>query len=314
MGSASLTSGGGTWTITPTDNATTVIDPNNHSWEYGRDASRRIHYLKEPGGATTTYDYDDDGRLISVTRPLGDRTTYDYAPPEGDDRRAMLNVETATEYPRTGSDEAAANQTRVTRIGYGPANLPTSITTPDGATTLIKRDERGNPQSTTDPVGVTTTTLLRRARIAENLLRSAHGGCDLRLRPNRRTEGLSPQRQPPTGRQPTESTIAERSDSQVPAGSNTRLTVNKLDQVEAQVSGVSSTTMTYDAAQNIATRSVLVGTAPTGAPILSTTTYTIDEIGRVKLRVDNGLTTQYGFDPAGNLKTVIRPSTAAVHL
>jgi YD repeat-containing protein len=308
-----LTTGGGMWTITPSDNFTTVLDPNNHTWEYGRDANRRIHYLKEPGGATTTYDYDDDGRLTSVTRPLGDKTTYAYAPPADDDRRSMLNVETATEYPRTGSDEAAASQTRVTRVGYGPANLPTSITTPDGANTAIKRDERGNPQFTTDAVGVTTTTLY-----------DEHGL--LRTSSDPRT-GDATYEYVPTGVQKDYLFTGTTSDGtttygvdnrgnvqtiKTPAGTNTILTVNKLDQIEEEVSGVSSTTMTYDAAQNIATRSALAGTTPTGTPILSTTTYTIDEIGRVRLRVDNGLTTQYGFDPAGNLKTVTRPSAAGV--
>jgi YD repeat-containing protein len=262
-----LASGGGMWTITPTDNFTTVLDPNNHSWEYGRDASRRIHYLKEPGGATTTYDYDDDGRLTSVTRPLGDKTTYSYAPPADDDRRSMLNVETATEYPRTGSDEAAANQTRITRVGYGPANLPTSITTPDGANTAINRDERGNPQFTTDAVGVTTTTHY-----------DEHGL--LRTSSDPRT-GDATYDYVPTGVQKDYLFIGTTSDGtttygvdnrgnvetiKTPEGTNTILSVNKLDQIEKQVNGVSSTTMTYDAAQNLATRSALTGTTPAGTP------------------------------------------------
>jgi len=308
-----LNSGGGTWSITPSDDKTTVLDPNSHTWEYARDTDRRISSLKEPGGPTTGYGYDADGRLSSVTRPLGDKTMYGYDTAVGNDRRPMLNIKTATEYPRTGSDEAMAGMTRVTTVGYGPANLPTSITTPDGASTIIPRDPRGNARSITDAANVTTITGY-----------DEHGL--LKTSSDPRTGNMTYQ-YVPSGVQKDYLFTATTSDGmttyavdnrgnvktiQTPGANSTTLTINKLDQLEKQVSGVSSTTMTYDAAQNIATRSALAGTIPTGMPILSTTTYTIDEIGRMRLRTDNGLQTQYGFDPAGNLKTVTRPSAADV--
>jgi YD repeat-containing protein len=100
--------------------------------------------MKEPGGATTSYSYDSNGRMATVTRPLGDHTVYTHGSvqPNGD-RRPMLNVETITEHPRAGSPEAVASLTRTTMLQYGPANLPTMITAPDGASTIIQRDARG---------------------------------------------------------------------------------------------------------------------------------------------------------------------------
>ncbi len=301
-----LISGGGTWTFTPTDNSTTVLDPNNHSWEYGRDPGRRIHYLKEPGDATTTNDYDDDGRLTSVTRPLGDRTTYAYAPPAAGDRRSMLNVETATEYPRTGSDEAAANQTRVTRIGYGTANLPTSITTPDGATTLIKRDERGNPQSTTDAVGITTTTLYDERGLLRTSSDPRTGDATYDYYTGSQAGYLHTI-------ETSAGTLTYESDSRGnttevidPSNKSARYGVNKLDQVESESKGDAQTTMIYDATGELTSKQILSGVDDNGQPIFRSMTFGVDEVGRLHTRIDGDQATTIGYDPKGNIKTFTR--------
>ncbi len=306
----SLTSGGGTWNFRLGDVATFVTDPLGHVWEYGRDAERRIISLKEPGGATTSYGFDAAGRLASVTRPLGDKVAYGYgsALPNGD-RRPMLNVTTITEHPRTGSPEERSGKTRVAQIVYGPANLTTSIITPDGATTTIVRDARGNPRTVTDATGLTTTTdydehgLLKASNDprtgATTYAYDAHGYA----RQVSTSAGITMITADPRGN------VIGVIDA---SGRSVRYGYNKLDQLETETRAAAQSRMTYDAAGNVSSRQSLVGTDPTGAPIYSNSAMTIDEVGRVRVQLDDGRTLTTTYDAAGNVTRLDSPGTSPV--
>jgi YD repeat-containing protein len=101
------------------------------------------------------------------------------------------------------------------------------------------------------------------------------------------------------------------------SNSSSTYTVNSLDQVEQEQrgsaqTGNASTSTTYDAAGNVVQRNVLAGSDANGNPINSITTYTIDELGRMQHRIENGRATSYIYDTAGNLQNVNRPSAPPV--
>jgi YD repeat-containing protein len=301
-----LTSGGGSWTITPAADKTTVLDPNSHTWEYGRDADRHINSLKEPGGPTTSYGYDNDGRLASVTRPLGDKTTYGYDSAAGNDRRPMLNVKTATEYPRAGSDEATASMTRVTTIGYGPANLPVSIATPDGANTLIPRDPRGNPRSITDAANVTTTPVYDEHGLLKSSSDPRTGNVIYGYLPGSQSgylNTITTSAGTVTYKPDARGNITQIID---PSNRIVTYTLNKLGQVEIESKGDESTLMSYDATGELITKKVLVGVDASGQPIFRQMTFDVDEVGRLHHRTDDAQATTIGYDAKGNIASFTR--------
>jgi RHS repeat-associated protein len=310
---ATLTRGDGTWTLSPPAPLMTVTDPLTHATEYTLDDTGRLLNMKEPGDALTRWAYDIEGRLESVTRPLGDGVRYRYQPPRaGLDRRALANVTTITELPRAGSMEQITNQTRVTSIEYGNANLPTKITTPDGATTIIDRDSRGNPKTLTDPAGLTTTFAFDERGLLKSTTDQRTGTTTYAYELSDRSR-IGHLRRVTTGAGTTTyDTDARGNTTRVtdPTGKSVAFTVNKLDQVEQEQRDTSVTTMTYDAAGNLSSRNALAGETTEGTPIYSATTYEVDAQGRVRSRSDNGLTTTYGYDPRGDLSTVRRPGTA----
>ncbi|HEY8182174.1 MAG TPA: DUF6531 domain-containing protein, partial [Thermoanaerobaculia bacterium] len=294
-----LESGGGSWTFELNNDDASMTDPRGFIWKYVRDAAARITSVVDPGGSVTTYAFDADGRPASVTRPLGDGTNYTYGQsrPNGD-RRPMANVTTITELPRSGSAERAENALRVTTVQYGPANLPTLITTADGSTTTILRDGRGNPQSITDATGIATSTtydnrgLLR----ASNDPRNGNSTFDYDANGNLKSVTTSA------------GTTAVVSDSRGnvqrvtdPSGRGALYTFNELDQLESETRGNSFAKSSYDAAGNLSRREVFAGTDSHGDPVNSVSMLAVDELGRVRTQSDNGRLTTTTYSSAGNV-------------
>ncbi|MHB9002080.1 MAG: DUF6531 domain-containing protein, partial [Thermoanaerobaculia bacterium] len=314
-----LVTGGGTWAYASSGSTMTVTDPNSHDWKYTFDSAGRVTNFEEPGGATTQYEFDAEGRLASTIRPMGtstpltDATSYSYAPAAANgDRRPMANVTQITEVPRAGSLEAVAGLTRTTTIGYGPRNLPTTITEPGGATTTIVRDPRGNPQSVTDAAGVTTT-----------LEFDARGQVTKVVDPRTGTATYGYETTDPlkkgylktitTADGPTTYAVDNRGNvvqTTRAGGASVTYSVNELDQLEEESTPSAKTTFTYDGAGSLASRNVLAGVDAAGTPLFSTTTYEIDELGRLRTRTEDGRLSTYGYDPAGNLTTVTAPAVA----
>ena len=118
---------------------------------------------------------------------------------------------------------------------------------------------------------------------------------------------------------PTTYTVDNRGNvtSMLDASNNSATyTVNSLDQVEQEQGGSAQTgnaltSTTYDAAGNVVTRSVL-GADASGNAINSITQFSIDELGRMQHRIENGRATSYIYDTAGNLQNVNRPSAPPV--
>jgi YD repeat-containing protein len=313
-----LATSDGTWTYGFSEPTMTVTDPKGHASTYTFDSAGHVTGLSEPGGATTQYAFDDEGRVASVIRPMGTKTpladavTYSYAPAAGGDKRSMGNITAITQVPRGGSAEAAAGLTRTTTIGYGPRNLPTTITDPSGTTTTIVRDERGNPQSMTDATGVTTTLEYDERGQVKKVVDPRSGTLTYGYETaDSLKKGYLSTITSPDG--PTTYSVDNRGNvvqATKAGGATTKYTINKLDQLEEESTISAKRTFTYDGAGALATRSVLAGTDAAGTPLFSSTSYGIDEHGRLHTRTEDGRVTSYGYDSAGNLSTITAPGVA----
>jgi YD repeat-containing protein len=304
--------GGGTWQLSY--GATTeVSDPNGNVVAYAHDSAGRALSVSEPGPAGTSFEYDSEGRLTTLTRPLGDKVTYAYASAQGNSKLPMGDVTQVTEYPRTGSAEAQANLTRVTKIEYGAANLPTKLIAPDGATTTIVRDSRGNPTTATDAAGVATMLTFNSYGQVSNVDDARTGHRDYTYETSDPLKkGYLTAVTDPAGT--ANYTVDDRGNvvEMVDASNKTvTLTVNKLDQTEAEARGNSVTSTSYDAAGNLLGRDVLAGSDGSGNPVFSHTQYQIDELGRMRSRTEDGRATNYAYDLAGNLAGVTPPAPPA---
>ncbi|HEX8407828.1 MAG TPA: DUF6531 domain-containing protein, partial [Thermoanaerobaculia bacterium] len=301
-----LTSGGGTWTFTLTPASTDVVNPNGHIFKHARDDDGRITALTEPGGAITTYSFDGEGRPASIKRPMGDETRYGYSGGAG--RRSMLNVGTITEVPRAGSPERIANMTRVTSIGYGPANLPTSIQHPDNSQTLIERDARGNPKKIVDGAGTVTTTVYDQHGLLKSSNDPRLGNSTFGYETSGVKAGYLKTATKPDGvTQYGTDSRGNRTSIVDPTGRAMTYTVNKLDQIERFQQGASQRTFTFNAAGHPVADSELVADDPATGPVYNTTTYGVDAMGRVRTTSKNGVTRQYGYDAAGNVTSSTSP-------
>lgn len=298
-----LTSGGGAWTFNMTDTITTVTDPLAHSWEYGRDPEGRVTSVKQPGNAITSYAFDTRKRLASVTRPMGDGTAYGYGAGE--------NVESIVESPRSGSQEATAGMTRQTRIAYGAASLPTSITTPDGTVTRIERDTRGNPKSITDSANVTIRTTYDEHGLLRSSSDPRSGTVEYGYERTGPNSGFLHDVTTPSGRtvltNDARGNVLQVTD---PSGRAASYQFNRLDQIETESRGGSLSKTTYDAAGNVSTRQTLAGVDSSNNPIFSMSTISIDEVGRLKTQNDNGRLSRTFYDAAGNVTRVESTGTS----
>lgn len=302
-----VTLGGGSWQFDNPSTSTTVTDPNGNPWTYKHQDNGQATLVTDPGGAKTSYDYDPEGRLTSATRPMGGSVTYLYAGPSATSRLPMGNMVSSTETPRTGYSDAPL----MTSVTYGGANLPTSVTGPDGTTT-ISRDAKGNPQMVSLPDSTTRTFSFDERGL---LTSSAGAGTaesytyfDQSAGPKEgylwtRTGGGTAATYVTDNR----GNVVSVSDSE---SRSAFYQVNKLDQVEQESRAGSQSTSTYNAAGQVVARDVLSGTDAQGHAIFAETRYGVDELGRLTSRIEldgtSSSTAGYGYDPAGNLLTATR--------
>lgn len=99
-------------------------------------------------------------------------------------------------------------------------------------------------------------------------------------------------------------------------GRATTYQVNKLDQVEAEVGAFSQAKPNYNAAGQVVYRDRLTGKDVSNNPVFTRTSYDVDELDRLKSQTESSGTlssfSTYGYDPAGNLKTVSRTAAPTV--
>ena len=312
---ASVTTSGSTWQVSAGSPETTITSPLGAAWTYAHDSAGNILAVTAPAvgssaGAITTYGYDASGRLTTVTSPLGDATTYVYSGDGEGNARKLGNITQVINSARAGSPEKALGTLHTTTIGYGTANMPTTIASADGSAITVVRDARGNATSITDASGVTVSPhydqygLLRQLddpRTGSRTYGYGSGAGAGYLMTVTTTAGTT------TYGSDTRGNTTSITD---PSGRTIAYTVNKLDQVEKEVRGDSVTTNTFDAAGNAAATTVLLGVDAAGNPQQSTTTHTIDESGRLRQQNENGRITTYTYDRAGNLSTVAGPAGA----
>ncbi|MFH1149605.1 MAG: DUF5719 family protein, partial [Actinomycetota bacterium] len=197
-------------TITRYDNVGNVIsstDPNSNVTHYEYDEMNRPRSKSEPapngGACTTAYSYDDTARSRSLTTPAGARTltftdrlgreTYVYGP-EGEERMTAYNKLgkpasvktrwTEDEYSEVSIEyDALARPTsqtdaldRTTTFGYTMAENKSTITDPEGHTTVFYYDGLGKPTLKLEPYsGETAFATAYSYDLNGNLLSQAEG-------------------------------------------------------------------------------------------------------------------------------------------
>ena len=302
-----LSSGGGTWSFTPSGNQMLALDPRNNTWKYEHDDFGNITTATAPPvgaspSAVESYSFDSQQRLTQTTHPLGDSETFVYGGGGEGKYRKNLNVGQIIVQPRTGSSEQAASMTLVSSFQYGAANLPTSIHTPDGGSSTIVRDARGNPSAITNPQGMSGSLTYDAFGLLQQTNDPQTGTTTYQYEPSGTQMGYLKSKTTSDGM--TNYTVDNRGNvTQLtdPSGHSVQFTINKIDQLEKLSRGPSQTSMSYDAAGQLTTRSALAGFDSSGNQIQSSTTMSIDEVGRLHNRVDDGKITQKGYDAEGNL-------------
>jgi RHS repeat-associated protein len=311
-----LTMGGGAWNFAPSGSDLTVTDPNGHDWKYTHDDFGNVTAEVAPpvgtsGTATTSYGYDGKQRLTSITPPLGDQVIYGYGGSGEGMYRKDGNIASITQQPRNGSAEKAAGITRVTTAAYGAANQITSLVDPDGGSTVVTRDSRGNPSTIATAAGsstlvfdelgrISSVTTPRTGLISYSYFTGPNSGYvnTAQNAAGSRTYSVDPR--------------GNITSDQDPSGHTKTFSVNKLDQVETEQRGQSTVVTTFDAAGNPSNRNTLTAFQSSGEPIYSTSTFAFDAQARLRMRSDNDMVANYGFDNAGNLSTVTRTASAPV--
>jgi RHS repeat-associated protein len=120
---------------------TVMTDSLGHQHAYTSDARWQLASVTDPLGNTRRFTRDEAGRLVASTDPLGHTTRRTY-----DDRGDLSRIEWPT---------GAVQQIGWTDIGG--RRLPDVVISPDGATTRVAYDERGNRVGLMAPDGTITT-------------------------------------------------------------------------------------------------------------------------------------------------------------
>jgi RHS repeat-associated protein len=290
---------------------TSVTDPASHITTYHYDSGGRLDQITDPNGHTRAQTtYGSDGRVTQQTDALGHTTTFSWD--------SSTQTETATDARGNTWKDVYSNNVllkeidaagNVTQYGSDVDLNNTSVTSPDGKTTTMAYDARGNLTSATAPssLGAQKTFTYD----ASNDLTSVTDGRNKVTSYSYDSSGNN------TQVVEDGATIAQR-------------TFNGAGQVLTSTDGRGkTTTYTYDSNGNLASVTDPLGNKTTygydsagrrtsmvdprgnvtGAnPADYTTSYTYDAAGHLLTQTDPlGHTTTYTYDSAGNQTSVTDP-------
>ena len=146
-----------------------MIEPLGGVTTMSYDGRGNTTSVTNAGGETTTFVYNSSGNLTDVTNNAGETTSLEYS---------LAGLQTAMESPRgtrvqllldalgrvqTETKLGAGGLIASTSFTYDAAGNRTSMIDANGQEWLYTYDDLGRLDSTTDPMGYTTTYSLRRA-------------------------------------------------------------------------------------------------------------------------------------------------------
>lgn len=287
-----------TYSYDETGNLTFVKDPLGGVTGYTYDERNRLTETVSPKKAVTAYEYDSLSNLTMVTNAEGYRNTYTY------DAKGRLTGESIAEeehyaYGYDSCDRLIAvnNGTATASYTYDAMDRLTTVTDPNGESTVYTYDQAGNLLSITDPLGNRT----------ENTY-DQNGNLQSSIDPNDSRTTYDYDQLNRLTRKQTGDSLSDASYSYDSMG---RLT--KMNDITGE------TAYTYDAAGRLITAvdgdgntltyqydlygNITQVTYPDGG----TVSYTYDALNRMTGVTDlTGRTTRYEYDKDGNLTRVIR--------
>lgn len=303
-----------TYAYDPAGELTAVTDVSGEVTTYEYDTAHRIVAFTEPTGARVENVYDS-GRVVQQTDALGRVTTFNYDIDANGDGSTLVTAQDGSKTRSTYDDGAVVAHTvaedtpeeATTTYAYVDG-LRVATTDPDGGTTTVTYDARGNTTSITDPLGRTSTMTYNDLDLP--LTQTAADGAATSFSYDDRGNVLS------------------RTD---PDGAVTSFAVNPDGSIATATDALDRTiTFTYDAAGN-----VLSSTGPDGAVTAATydatgnltsesdprqvgapagaftSTYDYDDVGRVLSATDaTGAETTYVYDGVGQLVVTTDPTGA----
>ncbi|MGH9458891.1 MAG: RHS repeat-associated core domain-containing protein [Thermoanaerobaculia bacterium] len=301
---AAILSGGGTTTIVASGNLREVVDPLGIKTTYEHDAAGRATKIADSQAAAQTYAFDTEGRLVSSTEPLGETAAYTYVD-EGP-RRHRANIATVTQHARPGTPEFEAGVTRTTAWKYDPFGRVSSITNTDGSTQTIARDARGNPAVIVDASGIATTNVFDERGLLQSTSDPRSGTTTFQYDAHGYLENATSAAGTTQIETDDRGNVVKVTDG---GGRTATFAFNALDQLELEQRGDGETRLRYDATGAVVERRGLVGFDDSGEPLWQTTTSVIDELGRLRESTEDGVTTTWSYDAAGNTTLVQSPGS-----
>ncbi|MFJ8062948.1 DUF6531 domain-containing protein [Streptomyces sp. NPDC096142] len=271
-------------TVEPRGNVSGA-DPAQYTWSTAYDAAGNILSQSDPYGTkSVTYSYDGDGRLSDQTDALGKKTAYEY------DELGRLSKVTA---PDGGT----------TNLGYDASGNVTSRKDANGHTTNYAYDDTGRLLKVTDP-----------------LSRPTSYGYDP---DGNRTSTTNARGQKVTSTYDARNLLTQSTYSDGTATAT--YTYDATGQPKTVKDGTGTRTLTYDAENRPLTITSPGATNPftytyndngtlksRAYPDGRAITYSYDNDGHILGQTAGGKTTNYTWDPAGNLLTTKLPTTTAV--
>jgi RHS repeat-associated protein len=154
-----------TFTRDSAGRVTAATDAAGRTLNYGRDATGLLLSVTDPAGRAVKLGYDSTGRLATITDPAGNasRVGYDSAGRVGMFTDAKGGVtgffyDSAGRIAKITDPRTTATTEYATGYSYDTTSLTTTVTDPAGTASTVVHNSAGNPTSSTDASGITTST------------------------------------------------------------------------------------------------------------------------------------------------------------
>jgi RHS repeat-associated protein len=290
---------------------TSVTDPASHVTTYHYDANGRLDQITDPNGHTQSQTtYGSDGRVTQQTDALGHTTTFSWD--------SATQTETATDARGNTWKDVYSNNVllkeidalgNVTQYGSDVDLNNTSVTSPDGKTTTMAYDSRGNMTSATAPSSLGAQKTF--AYNSTNDLTSVTDGRNKVTTYSYDSSGNNTQivQDGTTIAQRTFNGAGQVLTSTDGRGKTTTYTYDSNGNLASVTDPLGNkTTYGYDSAGRVTSEVDPRGNVTGANPADYTTSYTYDGAGHLLTKTDQlGHTTTYTYDSAGNQTTVTDP-------
>jgi RHS repeat-associated protein len=285
-------------------NMLTVTDCLNHFWTYTYDEKNNLRTSKDPQNHTVTYEYDPNGNLKKIIDAAGNQTTMTYTP-----YGQLETVTNANGHTTTYTYDTQGNLTRITdpegnqtNYTYDAAGRKISMTDANSHTTTYDYDNNDNLIKVQPPIGspatydYDTNNNLEAIHFAGGTVRFTYNDKDLLTSETDQLSHTTSYSYDDLGH------LTQKVDAN---GNTISYYYDALGRLTStSYPGGTSISSTYDENSNLRTVTDQHGTS----------TFTYDELNRIKSYINNyvGKTVGYDYDADGNRTKITYPDAKEV--